>query len=191
MNKKFKKRIMIMVCILSILVTSTSLFLAFGEEKAKAESYPAVKRYQKYLNENYGANLKVDGIFGCKTASAAVKVIQKLYNQVYKTGLAEDGKWGPKTEAAVNRHPIRKGARNKVVKFWQFTYNYVYHPSNKISVDGIFGSETVNALKDMTDTPEQFRDYNPRPTHIYATTWTYMLEFCSCGQFYICPISGI
>ena len=191
MNKKLMRNLLIVICIVTFLITSVSSLLAFGNEKAKAAYNLDTAIFQKELNDNYGAKLKVDGIFGCKTASAAVKAIQKLYNEVYKTNLVVDGKWGPKTEAAVNRHPIRKGARNKVVKFWQFTYNYVYHPSNKISVDGIFGSETVNALKDMTDTPEQFRDYNPRPTHIYATTWTYMLEFCSCGQFYICPISGI
>ena len=134
----------------------------------------------------------MDGIFGCKTASAADKVIQKLYDQVYNTGLAEDGKWGPKTEATVNKHILRKGARNKIVWFYQFTFNCIWAKGKVLAEDGILGSKTADAIYRMCDAYyDVFFYYDPLPSYIFGPTWTYLLEFCGCGQFYGCPHSGI
>lgn len=192
MNKMLKKRIMIVVCIVSILITSVSSLVAFGGKNAKADSYEEahMKKYQNYLNTHYNMKLKEDGHFGCKTAQATVKVIQKLYNEVYKTNLEVDGKWGPKTEAAVNSHRIYKGTNNKIVEFFQVVYNYCWLRDYEIPIDGGFGPKTAQAIESLyKDNYETFGDH-PKSPHIFGRVWTYMLEPC-CGWFYGCPLTGI
>ena len=96
MSKMLKKRIMIVICIVSILITSVSSLIAFGDTKAKADYDEREAEFQKYLNANFGAKLAVDGDYGPKTERAAVRALQRLYNKQYNTKLVEDGIWGKK-----------------------------------------------------------------------------------------------
>ncbi len=139
---------MIVVCIVSILITSVSSFLAFGDKKAKADYDDGVAKFQKYLNANFGAKLAVDGDYGPKTMKAAVKALQRLYNEEYNTKLEVDGILGKKTVEAIVKHPIKKGARNNIVKFFQKAYNCLGTQMGEkyLVEDGIFGNDTDDRI---------------------------------------------
>jgi len=55
----------------------------------------AVRALQRGLNKCYSAGLKVDGIFGSKTA-AALRVAQR------RAGVDDDGVYGPQTAVSIN-----------------------------------------------------------------------------------------
>lgn len=98
-----------------------------------------VKTLQTLLNEK-GYNCgKVDGIFG-KNTENAVKQFQK------DNGLSVDGIVGTKTWEALQSHPtIKNGSRGSAVKEAQTILNNLGY--NAGSVDGIFGTNTENAVK--------------------------------------------
>ncbi len=189
MNKKLKKRIMIVVCIVSILITSVSSLVAFGENKVKADDYETIciKKFQKYLNNNFNAGLVVDGVYGPKSKKAAVKALQRLYNEVYNTNLKVDGIYGNNTQDAINKHPIKRGTRNKIVKFFQVAYSYCWHSlaendCGELAVDGIFGSQTAKAVKTIYEyEPGYYISYDMLPTEIHATTWGLLVLWISVG----------
>ena len=52
------------------------------------------------MNEQYGAGLQIDGIFGPASKRALIKGLQTELNAQYSAGLAVDGFWGPATKAA-------------------------------------------------------------------------------------------
>ena len=97
---------------------------------------------QNALNKQYGFNIAVDNIFGPETHKALVKAYQTELNKQYNAGLVIDGIWGPKTRnATVN---VRYGARGKLT--WIMQALLVVNGYN-ISVDGVYGDETKNALR--------------------------------------------
>lgn len=80
------------------------------------ESACTVKEFQEWLNENYGAGLKVDGKYGPKTEAAAVMAWQQAANNLLKAGLKVDGYFGPKSKAAAQKATVKRGTRG------EFTY---------------------------------------------------------------------
>lgn len=68
--------------------------------------------------------------------------LQKELNKQYKAGLAVDGLDGPKTLAACPT--IKKGAKGNITKLVQKRLKSV---GFSITADGIFGSDTYNAIK--------------------------------------------
>lgn len=93
-----------------------------------------IRDIQEWLNNEYGAGLKVDGYYGPKTHKALVKALQHELNIQYGAGLAEDGIFGPRTKAKCPN--VRKGARGNITKLIQaMLYCQGY---NTNGVDGIF-----------------------------------------------------
>lgn len=68
--------------------------------------------------------------------------LQKELNKQYKAGLKVDGLEGPKTLAACPT--VKKGAKGNITKLIQKRLNSV---GFSISVDGVFGNDTYNAIK--------------------------------------------
>lgn len=125
--------------------TSTSTTLRKG---SKGEG---VKTLQKNLNTVMSASLKADGIFGTNTYNV-LKSFQSKY------GLESDGIYGPASRAKMaevlnKRIPalasaspnLKKGSRGEQVKLLQQDLNYVMN--THLSTDGIFGTNTYEALK--------------------------------------------
>lgn len=103
-----------------------------------------VSGVQTYLNNKYGYNLAVDNIFGIKTKTALVKALQTEFNNTYNSKLVIDGIFGVKTKGACQN--IRLGTSGAIVYLIQAMlickgYNLV--------LDGIFGNNTLNAVKDF------------------------------------------
>lgn len=97
---------------------------------------------QFILNNDYGYNLSVDGIFGNNTLSA-VRDFQS------NNGLTVDGLVGNNTWTFLLNLPpyplLREGSRGSYVRFLQNLLQSKFIPTG--SIDGIFGSQTLNAVR--------------------------------------------
>ena len=97
---------------------------------------------QFILNNSFGYNLSVDGIFGNNTLSA-VRDFQG------NNGLTVDGLVGNNTWTYLLNLPpyplLREGARSSYVRFLQNLLQSKFIPTGNI--DGIFGSQTLNAVR--------------------------------------------
>ena len=124
--------------------------IANSEKKEEIISKPQeevngkVAEIQKILNERYGLNIGVDNIYGKETKKALVKGLQTELNKQYNRGLVVDGIFGNNTyKACIN---VREGAKGNIT--WLIQAMLVCH-SFDISVDGIFGNATKNAIKEL------------------------------------------
>jgi N-acetylmuramoyl-L-alanine amidase len=97
---------------------------------------------QQGLNRTYNAGLAVDGIYGPATKRALVRALQTELNETYNAGLVPDGIFGAKTKAAIR--PLRRGARSNLVYVLQAL---LFFKGYDIEVDGVFGGETENAVR--------------------------------------------
>lgn len=97
---------------------------------------------QFILNNSFGYNLSVDGIFGNNTLSA-VRDFQS------NNGLTVDGLVGNNTWTYLLNLPpyplLREGSRSSYVRFLQNLLQSKFIPTGNI--DGIFGSQTLNAVR--------------------------------------------
>ncbi len=99
---------------------------------------------QRTLNERYGANLSVDGIYGPRTKRAIIKGMQTELNKQFNADLVVDGIFGPKTKNALVT--VRKGARGNITFLIQtalFILGYDLFP------DGIYGSITEGRVREF------------------------------------------
>lgn len=98
-----------------------------------------IAKFQEWLNETYGAGLKVDGYDGPNTRKASVRALQHELNVQFGKGLAEDGIWGKKTcNACVN---VRKGAKGNITRILQG--RLICKGYGKGGFDSDFGSSTA------------------------------------------------
>ena len=72
-----------------------------------------------------------------------VRYLQQVLNSDFKAGLVVDGLYGAKTEAVVKAHLLKAGSRGAYVTWLQ---KALINRGYKISADGIFGSQTKDAL---------------------------------------------
>jgi len=93
---------------------------------------------QDLLNQQIGAGLTVDGIFGPKT-EAAVKAFQT------KVKLSADGVVGPKTWPVLIV-TVQRGSQGPAVSAVQHNLRFSYGHTD-LAVDGIFGPKTETAVK--------------------------------------------
>lgn len=97
---------------------------------------------QFILNNSFGYNLSVDGIFGNNTLSA-VRDFQS------NNGLTVDGLVGNNTWTYLLNLPpyplLREGSHSSYVRFLQNLLQSKFIPTG--NVDGIFGNQTLNAVR--------------------------------------------
>lgn len=97
---------------------------------------------QFILNNSFGYNLSVDGIFGNNT----LKAVRDFQGN---NGLTVDGLVGNNTWTYLLNLPpyplLREGARSSYVRFLQNLLQSKFIPTGNI--DGIFGSQTLNAVR--------------------------------------------
>lgn len=102
-----------------------------------------IENIQSTLNSRYMLNIAVDNIYGEETKSALVKSLQTELNKQFNKDLSVDGIFGEKTkEACVT---VKKGAKGNIT--WTLQAILVCNGYN-INIDGIFGVDTENAVKD-------------------------------------------
>lgn len=118
-----------------------------AEETAAALTWPLVSEgatgervvaIQYLLNQQIGAGLTVDGIFGPLT-NAAVKSFQTEHK------LSADGIVGPKTWPVLIIE-VQSGSEGPAVSAVQHNLKFAYGHTD-LAVDGIFGPKTEAAVK--------------------------------------------
>ena len=72
-----------------------------------------------------------------------VRYLQQVLNSDFKAGLVVDGLYGAKTEAVVKAHLLKSGSKGAYVTWLQ---KALINRGYKISADGIFGTQTKEAL---------------------------------------------
>lgn len=122
---------------------------------------------QFILANQYGYSLAVDGIFGSRTASA-VRDFQ-ANNSLSVDGLVGNNTW--KTLLTLPQYPLlREGNRGAYVRFLQQLLESKLYPLGNI--DGIFGSQTLNAVRSFQSTNNLAVDgiVGPNTWAVLATT---------------------
>lgn len=102
-----------------------------------------VATIQSTLNSRYNTGIAVDNIYGKETKKALVKALQTELNKQYNKNLNVDGIFGEKTKEACIT--VKKGAKGNIT--WTLQAMLICKGSD-ISVDGDFGGNTENAVRD-------------------------------------------
>lgn len=113
------------------------------QEENKNTDIGIITKIQATLNTRYNLNIETDNIFGKETKKALVIGLQTELNNQYQKGLVVDGIFGSKTKNACVS--VRKGAKGNITYILQAI---LYCKGYKIAVDGDFGVNTENAVKD-------------------------------------------
>ena len=98
-----------------------------------------ISEIQQWLNNNYGTNLNIDGIYGPATECGLVKAWQHEHNVQFGAGLVEDGIYGPACrEASCNCYIGCEGNITKIIQCTLCCIGY------SLETDGIYGNDTFN-----------------------------------------------
>lgn len=99
---------------------------------------------QEWLNNNYGANLVLDNIYGPETKKALIKALQHELNEQYNKELVEDGIFGTNTYNACVT--VRKGASGNITMLIQMA---LFIKGYNLDMDKVFGTDTENKVYDF------------------------------------------
>lgn len=102
-----------------------------------------IRTIQQTLNSRYKTGIAVDGIYGPNTKAALIKGLQSELNTQFNARLAVDGIYGSNTRNAVVN--IVQGARGNLTWIAQAALYISGH--NPGTIDGIFGTNTLSAVK--------------------------------------------
>lgn len=114
-------------------------------------NYPTIRQGSRsnfvtiaqYLLNQYGANLSTDGIFGSGTRNAVITFQQN--NNLTPDGVIGRNTWSALLNINPQSQTLRQGSRQSAVLFLQrLLLSYLYPIT---SLDGIFGTQTLNAVK--------------------------------------------
>ena len=102
-----------------------------------------VQEVQRWLNDNFGAELDIDGIYGRLTNAALVRALQTTLNREYGAQLAVDGIFGRQTKKSIVN--LERGAYGDYVRVLQGFLICRGHDTG--GFDGDFGGRTEESVK--------------------------------------------
>ena len=77
-----------------------------------------------------------------------IRELQNSLNREYNSNLVVDGIFGPKTEKVCEKHPLKLNIKDKIIVKWlQTRLINLGYSVGKYKIDGIFGKDTLNAVK--------------------------------------------
>ena len=117
------------------------------QEENKNENIGTIAKIQSTINARYGLSIAVDNIYGRETKKALIIGLQKELNKQYNKKLNADGIFGNLTKNACVT--VKKGASGNITYILQAI---LYCKGYNIAVDGIFGTNTENAIKNYQKT---------------------------------------
>lgn len=113
------------------------------EEAPSTPPENSIVETQRLVNERFGLNMPLSGVYDAATKKAMVMALQKALNSDFSAGLTVDGILGPRTLAAFPN--VRHGQRGNVVFVLQALLELNrYTPG---ALDGIFGNRTQAAVQ--------------------------------------------
>ena len=115
-----------------------------GGQPTPAPTGNRVEELQKFLNNNYGYNVDVDGIFGPDTKKHSIMALQTEFNIQLGAGLEVDGLFGPATYNACPN--LYVGMSGNITRLCQYMLEIKGCSVGSYGVDGIFGDGTYNAV---------------------------------------------
>ena len=102
-----------------------------------------MQEVQSWLNENFNAELDVDGIYGRLTNAALVRALQTILNTDFGANLDVDGIFGRMTKKSIVS--LERGSHGDYVRVLQgFLIGRGYDTGG---FDGDFGGRTESAVK--------------------------------------------
>ena len=114
-----------------------------GGGSAPVDPDDRIREVQRWLNDNFGAELDVDGEYGPLTNAALVRTLQTVLNREYGAQLAVDGIFGRQTKKSIVN--LERGAYGDYVRVLQgFLICRGYDTGG---FDGDFGGRTESAVK--------------------------------------------
>lgn len=102
-----------------------------------------VQEVQRWLNDNFGAELDIDGIYGRLTNAALVRALQTTLNREYDAQLAVDGIFGKLTKKSIVS--LERGSHGDYVRVLQGFL--ICHGYDTGGFDGDFGGRTESAVR--------------------------------------------
>ena len=102
-----------------------------------------IREVQRWLNDNFGAELDVDGEYGPLTNAALVRALQTVLNRDFGAQLAVDGIFGRQTKKSIVN--LERGAYGDYVRVLQGFLICRGHDTG--GLDGDFGGRTESAVK--------------------------------------------
>lgn len=106
---------------------------------------PGVADVQTWLNNNYGAGLEIDGIYGSLTRAALVAALQTELNRQTGADLDVDGIFGACTASAIFN--VKNGMQGKITRILQGLL--LCNGYGAGGFDGIFGGGTEAAVREF------------------------------------------
>ena len=102
-----------------------------------------VQEVQRWLNENFNAELDVDGIYGRLTNAALVRALQTILNTDFGANLDVDGIFGRMTKKSIVS--LERGSHGDYVRVLQGFL--ICHGYDTGGFDGDFGGRTESAVR--------------------------------------------
>lgn len=115
-----------------------------GGQPTPAPTGNRVEELQRFLNNNYGYNVDVDGIYGPDTKKHSIMALQTEFNIQLGSGLEVDGLFGPATYNACPN--LYVGMSGNITRLCQYMLEIKGCSVGSYGVDGIFGDGTYNAV---------------------------------------------
>ena len=115
------------------------------EPTPESADAPTVVSVQTWLNENYNAGLKIDGIYGSLTRAALVAALQTELNRQTGADLDVDGIFGQATKAGIFN--VSVGCQGNITKILQGLL--LCNGYGAGGFDGIFGRGTEAAVREF------------------------------------------
>lgn len=115
-----------------------------GGQPTPAPTGNRVEELQRFLNNNYGFNVDIDGIYGPDTKKHSIMALQTEFNIQLGAGLEVDGLFGPATYNACPN--LYVGMSGNITRLCQYMLEIKGCSVGSYGVDGIFGDGTYNAV---------------------------------------------
>lgn len=115
-----------------------------GGQPTPAPTGNRIEELQRFLNNNYGYNVDIDGIYGPDTKKHSIMALQTEFNIQLGAGLEVDGLFGPATYNACPN--LYVGMSGNITRLCQYMLEIKGCSVGSYGVDGIFGDGTYNAV---------------------------------------------
>ena len=133
-------------------VTNGNSYIKYGQQKAN-------EFIKRYAPASAVVTIATDGIRGPETRKQAVRVLQLAMNKDYGAGLKIDGLFGKKSNNAISGHYVEVGEKQWMVTAAEITLYMLGKNPNGVEYPGIFGTGLKSAAGKSKISASDFVSY--------------------------------